>query len=144
MKWILSEARLYSQCVRSDDKHLKQRLRRPIFGTCIEFLRADVRTQTTAIIGETINLNAEQTTKFWPIYREYDAALQPLNDNKLADILEYTKSYDSITDKKAERKRRTKYRTIWNGSPLIVYLGRPSQEYCHATDTLWRLLPYRV
>jgi len=68
----------------------------------VELLRADVRAEKTAIIGQIMDLNDDQAAKFWPIYREYDAALQQLNDKKLAGIKEYAKNYDSMTDEKAD------------------------------------------
>ena len=68
----------------------------------IELLRADVRAEKTAIIGQMMDLNDDQAAKFWPIYREYDVALQQLNDKKLAGIKQYAKNYDSMTDEKAD------------------------------------------
>jgi len=68
----------------------------------VELLRADVRAQKTAIIGQIMDLNDEQGAKFWPIYREYDTELQKLNDKKLAGIQGYAKNYDSMTDEKAD------------------------------------------
>jgi hypothetical protein len=68
----------------------------------IELLRADVRAEKTAIVGQIMDLNDDQAAKFWPIYREYDAALQQLNDKKLAGIKQYAQNYDSMTDEKAD------------------------------------------
>jgi hypothetical protein len=33
---------------------------------------------------------------------------------------------------------------LFKDCPLILYLGRPSLEDCHATETFWKVLPYRV
>jgi hypothetical protein len=68
----------------------------------IELLRANVRAEKTAIVGQIMDLNDDQAAKFWPIYREYDAALQQLNDKKLAGIKQYAQNYDSMTDEKAD------------------------------------------
>jgi DNA anti-recombination protein RmuC len=68
----------------------------------VELLRADVKTKKTAILTETMQLNDEQAEKFWPIYREYDFALQTLNDRKLAGIQEYAKNYQNMTDETAD------------------------------------------
>jgi DNA anti-recombination protein RmuC len=68
----------------------------------IELLRADVKAQKTAILTQIMQLNDEQAEKFWPIYREYDFELQTLNDRKLAGIQEYAKSYQNMTDEKAD------------------------------------------
>jgi hypothetical protein len=68
----------------------------------IELLRADVRAEKTAVMGQMMDLNDAQGAKFWPIYREYDVELQKLNDKKLAGIQEYARNYDTMTDKKAD------------------------------------------
>jgi DNA anti-recombination protein RmuC len=68
----------------------------------IELLRSDVREKKTLILTQLMNLNDDQAEKFWPIYRDYDYELQALNDRKLAGIQEYAKTYDSMTDEKAD------------------------------------------
>jgi len=67
----------------------------------VELLRSDVKTKKVAILTELMQLNDDQSAKFWPIYREYDFELQKLNDQKLAGIKEYAKNYQSMTDEKA-------------------------------------------
>jgi DNA anti-recombination protein RmuC len=68
----------------------------------VELLRADVNAKKTAIYTEIMQLNDDQAAKFWPIYREYDANLQKLNDQKLAGIQDYAKNYENMTDEKAD------------------------------------------
>jgi hypothetical protein len=76
------------------------RLKRPTSAPTSNFLRADVRAEKTAIMGQIMNLNDEENAKFWPIYHEYDVELQKLNDKKLAGVKGYAKDYDSMTDEK--------------------------------------------
>ena len=47
-------------------------------------------------------LSAADAAKFWPIYNEYDAALAKLNDQRVANIKEYARSYNQMTDAKAD------------------------------------------
>jgi hypothetical protein len=68
----------------------------------IELLRSDVKTKKTAVLVELMQLTDEQAEKFWPIYREYDFDLQTLNEQKIAGIQEYAKSYQNMTDEKAD------------------------------------------
>jgi len=70
---------------------------------CVELLRSDVRTKKTAILTQIMQLDDDQATKFWPIYRESDFELQKLNDQKLAGIRDYAKNHDSMTDQKADQ-----------------------------------------
>jgi hypothetical protein len=68
----------------------------------IDLLRKDVRSQKSAIMSSVMQLDPDQAAKFWPIYRDYDAELKKLNDLRVANVLEYTHSYTSLTDAKAD------------------------------------------
>jgi hypothetical protein len=68
----------------------------------IELLRKDVRQQKAEIMGAILVLSADDAAKFWPIYSEYDAELTKLNNRRVENIKEYARSYDQMTDAKAD------------------------------------------
>ena len=68
----------------------------------IELLRKGVRQQKAEIMGAVMVLSADEAAKFWPIYSEYDAELIKLNDQRVANINEYARAYDQMTDEKAD------------------------------------------
>jgi hypothetical protein len=68
----------------------------------IKLLREDVSSQKAKLLGQVMQFDAEDAAKFWPIYRDYDAELQKVNDLRVANILEYSRSYTNITDSKAD------------------------------------------
>lgn len=68
----------------------------------IDLLRKGVRQQKAEIMGAVMVLSADDAAKFWPIYSEYDAELIKLNDQRVANIKEYARIYDSMTDEKAD------------------------------------------
>jgi hypothetical protein len=68
----------------------------------IDLLRSDVRQQKAEIMGSVMLLSAQDATKFWPIYTEYDAQLAKLNDQRVENIKEYARVYDQMTDEKAD------------------------------------------
>lgn len=68
----------------------------------IELLRSNVRQQKAQIMGAVMQLAPEDAAKFWPIYSEYDAELARLNDLRMANILEYSRSYETMNDAKAD------------------------------------------
>lgn len=68
----------------------------------IELLRTDVRQQKAEIMGAMMVLSAQDAAKFWPIYSDYDAQLTKLNDQRVENIKEYARSYEQMTDAKAE------------------------------------------
>jgi hypothetical protein len=68
-----------------------------------ELLRSDVRTQKVAIITEVMGFTEAEDAAFWPIYREYDAEMAKLGDERVANIAEYAKNFDEMTDAVAEK-----------------------------------------
>jgi hypothetical protein len=68
----------------------------------IELLRSDVRQDKAEIMGSVMQLSAADAAKFWPIYSEYDAELNKLNDLRVANIREYESKYYEMTDEKAD------------------------------------------
>jgi hypothetical protein len=68
----------------------------------IDLMRKDVRSQKFAIMDTVMQLDPGQAAKFWPIYRDYDAELKKINDLRVANIKEYAKSYNNLTDAKAD------------------------------------------
>jgi hypothetical protein len=68
----------------------------------IELMRTNVRDQKAEIMGAVMQLNAEESAKFWPIYSEYDAELTKVNNLRVQNIQEYAQSYTQMTDEKAD------------------------------------------
>lgn len=68
----------------------------------VDLLRKDVRQQKAEIMGAIMVLSADDAAKFWPIYSEYDAELTKLNDQRLENIKEYARAYNTMTDEKAD------------------------------------------
>lgn len=69
----------------------------------LELLRSDVRTEKVAIITEVMAFTAEQSSAFWPLYREYEVELGKLGDERLAVIKDYAKHYENMTDEIAKQ-----------------------------------------
>jgi hypothetical protein len=67
-----------------------------------ELLRSDIRTQKVAILTEMMEFTEAEDAAFWPIYREYDAELAKLGDERVALIADYAKNYDTLTDDTAD------------------------------------------
>jgi hypothetical protein len=66
-----------------------------------ELMRSDLRAQKAALITQVIGFTDEEDKAFWPVYREYELELTRLNDDRLALIDDYSKTYDKLTDAKA-------------------------------------------
>jgi hypothetical protein len=68
----------------------------------IVLLRKDVSGEKATLLGSVMQFDAEDAAKFWPIYRDYDAELNKLNDMRVANIQEYARTYTQMTDAKAD------------------------------------------
>jgi len=94
----------------------------------IELLRSDVRQQKAEMVGEVMQLSAADAAKFWPIYSEYDGELTKLNDLRVANIQDYARTYDEMTDEKADEliQKALSYRKQ-RSELLATYYGRVKQ-----------------
>jgi Spy/CpxP family protein refolding chaperone len=68
----------------------------------IKLLRKDVRAEKSRVMLGALELDAEQTQKFLPIYKAYEDELGKLNDLRAANIREYASNYSKMTDNKAD------------------------------------------
>ncbi|TNF72108.1 MAG: hypothetical protein EP299_10265 [Acidobacteria bacterium] len=67
----------------------------------LNLLKSDIQKETTDIINRSMELSAEEAAAFWPIYNEYDQALDKLADSRIKLIKEYSGLYSNISDEKA-------------------------------------------
>ena len=68
-----------------------------------ELLRSDVRAEKVAILTEVMGFTEAEDKAFWPIYREYDAEMSKLGDERVALIGEFSSHYDKMTDAAADQ-----------------------------------------
>lgn len=95
----------------------------------VELLRTDVREQKAQIMGAVMGLDIDQAAKFWPIYSEYDAELTKLNNLRLANIQEYARTYDEMTDAKADELIQNALNYRKQRSELVAkYYGRVKES----------------
>jgi hypothetical protein len=66
-------------------------------------IASDVRTQKIALITEVMGFTDAEDAAFWPIYREYDAEMSKLGDERVALVAEYVRNYAQMTDAIAEK-----------------------------------------
>jgi hypothetical protein len=66
-----------------------------------ELLRSDVRAQKIAILTQVIGFTDAEDAAFWPIYREYDAEMARLGDQRAALIADYARQFPQLTESAA-------------------------------------------
>ena len=68
----------------------------------IEVLRKDARAGKADILGKTMALDSAQAAAFWPLYKQYEAEVQTLGNERLAIIQDLAEHFDSLDDAKAK------------------------------------------
>ncbi len=64
--------------------------------------RAKIQSDRNSIIAANLPLTTEQTTTFWPLYKEYRGEMQKVGDRMVKLITDYAKSYTTtLTDEQA-------------------------------------------
>jgi hypothetical protein len=68
-----------------------------------ELLRADLRKNKSQVIGQVMQLDTDQATVFWPIYKEFEAEFAKNGDQVVDLVKKYVNNYDSMTDEIADQ-----------------------------------------
>ncbi len=67
----------------------------------IDLIRADLKVEKAVIIAQNLPLTEDESSEFWPLYNDYNAALTKLLDERLALIKEYMAIHETMTDAQA-------------------------------------------
>jgi len=73
----------------------------------IVLLRENLSLQRAQITGGVLALTPEESKKFWPIYDQYQKALNKLKDSRVQNFKSYTANYGQLTDEKADQAIKT-------------------------------------
>jgi hypothetical protein len=68
----------------------------------IEILRANIRAEKMQLVTDQMELSDAEAKVFWPIYRQYDAELGKLNDQRVDLLKEYADSYEKLTTEQVQ------------------------------------------
>lgn len=68
----------------------------------VALFRGDLRTQRRKIVAANVPLTAEEASRFWPIYDQYEAEYIKINDGRYTLLKEYADSYQTMTDDQAD------------------------------------------
>ena len=65
-------------------------------------MRKDARATKADILGKTLALDSTQAAAFWPVYKQYEAELAVVNDDRVAVIQDLAEHFSSLNDAKAQ------------------------------------------
>ena len=64
----------------------------------INAIRSDIKANKADIVQQALDLNAEQSKAFWPVYKQYDQELSTINDQLVNLIKDYADKFGTIND----------------------------------------------
>lgn len=73
----------------------------------IEVARSIVSADRKAVVVATMELTDTEANNFWPLYREYRAAMDKIIDERMKLVLKYAKLYPDISDEDAQEMLST-------------------------------------
>jgi hypothetical protein len=65
---------------------------------------AALRAQRKAIIGANMKLTPKEAKAFWPLYEQYENAMDKVDKRHAQEIKDYAKNYQNLTDDQANQK----------------------------------------
>ncbi|MGC2129411.1 MAG: hypothetical protein WA629_04850 [Candidatus Aquilonibacter sp.] len=68
----------------------------------IQMLRENIRASRKKVIAANMNLTADEATKFWPIYDQYQLGLNKIGDARWQLMKEYAASYPNVSATQAQ------------------------------------------
>jgi len=68
----------------------------------IELLRTDIKKSKSQIMGDVMRLDADQSAKFWPVYKDFESDLSLLGDKVVGVVKNYSENYLTMTDPVAD------------------------------------------
>ena len=72
--------------------------REPLTAEDLEALRAELRATRKQIIAQNLTLTPDESTRFWPVYDQYQADLTQIKDDQYKLIAEYANTYGRYDD----------------------------------------------
>jgi hypothetical protein len=72
------------------------------FDNQVAQLRNNIRWTTKKLVAANLTLTDSEAAKFWPVYEQYSADREKINDTRIALIEEYADGYGTLTDNQAD------------------------------------------
>jgi Spy/CpxP family protein refolding chaperone len=68
----------------------------------IQMLRENIRSSRKKVVAANMSLTADEATKFWPIYDQYQQELNKIGDARWQFMKEYVASYPNVSADQAQ------------------------------------------
>jgi hypothetical protein len=118
-----------------------------------ELLRSDIKVQKVAIFTTVLGFSESVDKALLPFYREYDAQMAKLGDERVALIAEYSRGYDKINDEAADalavkaldlERRRQEAKACCYARVKAALNGRSALRFLQVEHQLQQLIDLQI
>lgn len=119
----------------------------------IALTRAEIQSERQAIVAANLPLTEEQAKTFWPVYRDYRAALAKSGDRVVSLIESYAATQETMTDAQAQalldeflaiQKEENKIKTDWVPKFAKILPGKAVARFYQIENKLDILIRYEL
>ena len=119
----------------------------------IQLTRSVVQTERQAVIAANLGLSDAESAVFWPLYKEYRAAVDQAVDVRVALLKTYFASYETLTDAEATallddflayEKNLLKVRTTYAKKMQKVLSGRTVARFFQIENKMDTIIEYEM
>lgn len=119
----------------------------------IQLTRAVVQTERQAVVAANLGLSDAESAVFWPLYKEYRAAVDQATDTRVALLKTYFASFETLTDEEASallddfftyQKNLLKTRTAYAKKMRKVLSGRTVARFFQIEHKMDAVIEYEM
>ncbi len=92
--WLVTGPAWAQTAAKPDDKQAQ---------ALMDAMRKDLRKEKQTFVDQSMNLDSQQKSVFWGIYKDYEVALDKIWDQRFENIKKYADTIDNMTDPVADQ-----------------------------------------
>ena len=119
----------------------------------LQLTRAVVQTERQAVVAANLGLSDAESAIFWPLYKEYRAAVDQATDTRVALMKRYFASFETLTDEEAStllddffayKKNLLKTRSAYAKRMRKVLSGRTVARFFQIENKMDTIIEYEM
>ena len=119
----------------------------------IELLRSDLRSSKSQVVGQVMQLDTEESNKFWPVYKAYESDLTKIGDQIVSLVKKYAENYDNLTPPVADElatklldieKQRIELKSVYYGKMKAALDPVTALRFLQVENQLEKLLDLQI
>ena len=119
----------------------------------IQLTRAVVQAERQAVVAANLGLNDAESAVFWPLYKEYRAAVDQATDARVTLMKKYFASFETLTDEEASallddffayKKNLLKTRMTYAKKMRKVLSGRTVARFFQIENKMDTIIEYEM